>query len=178
MCRGTSNLEKITRNFKVTFNFEAELPLVVANLQVIKGKIMMEEGQVETIPTCSALTDSATVHELLECYKVTEEYQEEKDPRNVQVPETKGEHDIVGIELESNTYAKPLRVCKLNIDMKEKPKFGNIGDYWNDETVEKIADILCEYQDLFTKTFSKIKGIAGELGKMNIPLKLYDNLVR
>jgi hypothetical protein len=43
----------------------------------------MEEGQVETIPTRSAHRESVTVHELLECYNVTEENQEEEDPRNV-----------------------------------------------------------------------------------------------
>jgi hypothetical protein len=47
----------------------------------------------------------------------------------------------------------------------------NIGDYWNDETVEKIVDLLCEYQDLFPTTFSEMKGITGELGEMKIPLK-------
>jgi len=30
----------------------------------------------------------------------------------------------------------------------------NIGDYWNDETVEKIADLLGEYQGLFLTNFS------------------------
>ena len=53
--------------------------------------------------------------------------------------------------------------------MKEKPKFANIGDYWNDEIVEKIGDLLCEYHDLFPTTFSEMKGIAGELGTMKIP---------
>jgi hypothetical protein len=31
------------------------------------------------------------VHELLECYNVAKEEQDEEDPRNVQVPETEGE---------------------------------------------------------------------------------------
>jgi hypothetical protein len=59
----------------------------------------------------------------------------------------------------------------VNIGMEEKPKFANIGDYWNDETMEKIADLLREYQDIFPTTFSEMKGIAGELGEMKIPLK-------
>jgi hypothetical protein len=42
---------------------------------------------------------------------------------------------------------------------KDKPKFVNIGDYWNDETVEKIVDLLHEYQDLFLTMFSEMKGI-------------------
>jgi hypothetical protein len=41
---------------------------------------------------------------------------------------------------------KPLRTCKVNIGTEDKPKFSNIGDYWSDETVEKIVDLLREYQ--------------------------------
>jgi len=37
--------------------------------------------------------------------------------------------------------------------------------------MEKIADLLYEYQDLFPTTFSKMKGIAGDVGEMKIPLK-------
>jgi hypothetical protein len=55
--------------------------------------------------------------------------------------------------------------------MTENPKFVQIGDYWSDETVEKIADLLREYQDLFPTTFSEMKGIVGDLGEMKIPLK-------
>jgi hypothetical protein len=60
---------------------------------------------------------------------------------------------------------------KVNIGMTENPKFAQIGDYWSDETVEKIADLLHEYQDLFPTTFSEMKGIVGDLGEMKIPLK-------
>jgi hypothetical protein len=73
---------------------------------------------------------------------------------------------------------KPLIVKKVNIGMKEKPKFAKIGDYWKNETMERIADLLCEYHDLFLTTFSEMKGIAGELGEMKIPLKLHAKTVR
>jgi hypothetical protein len=46
-----------------------------------------------------------------------------------------------------------------------------IGDYWNDETMEKNADLLREYQDIFPTMFLEMKGIVGELGEMKIPLK-------
>jgi hypothetical protein len=131
----------------------------------------MEEVHIEIIPTCSVHRESVTIHKLLECYNVTEEDQEEEDPRNVQVPKTQGDHAVEGLELESDAYAKPLRVCKVNIGMEEKPKFENIGDYWNDETVEKIVDLFHEYQSLFPTTFSEMKGIVRELGEMKIPLK-------
>jgi hypothetical protein len=55
--------------------------------------------------------------------------------------------------------------------MIENSNFAQSRDYWSNETVEKIAYLLCKYQDLFPTTFSKMKGRVGELGKMNIPLK-------
>jgi hypothetical protein len=59
----------------------------------------------------------------------------------------------------------------VNVGMKKKPKFANIGDYWNDETMENIADLLCEYRDRFSTTFLEMKRIVAELGEMKISLK-------
>jgi hypothetical protein len=78
---------------------------------------------------------------------------------------------VEGPELESVVYANPLKTRKVNIGTQDKPKFVNIGDYWSEETIENIVDLLHEYQDLFPTTFSEMKGIVGELGEMKIPLK-------
>jgi hypothetical protein len=51
-----------------------------------------------------------------------------------------------------------------------KLKLVQIGDYWDDETIEKIVELLHEYQDLFLSNFSEMKGIVGELGEMRIQL--------
>jgi len=59
-----------------------------------------------------------------------------------------------GPDLESAMYAQSIRMQKVNIGTKENPKFVQIGDYWNGETMEKIANLLSEYQDLFPNTFS------------------------
>ena len=48
-----------------------------------------------------------------------------------------------------------------------EPKFSKIGDYWDDATVDKIAELLQEYQDLFPTNFSDLKGIIGDLGDEN-----------
>lgn len=86
----------------------------------------MEEGQVEILPTCTAHKESTTIHELLECYNVTEEDQEGEDPRNVQVPQAEGECDVVGPTLEFDAYVNPLSVHKVNIGIKAKPKFATL----------------------------------------------------
>jgi hypothetical protein len=115
-----------------------------------------------------------TIHELLECYNVATEEQDEEDPRNIQIPGIEGEHDVEGPYIEYVVY----KTQKVNIGTKENPKFAQIGDYWNDETMEKIENLLREYHDLFPTTFSEMKGIAGELGEMNIPLQLGAKPVR
>ena len=67
---------------------------------------------------------------------------------------------------------------KFNIGIVENPKMASIGDYWDEKTVERITELLCEYIDLFPTTFTEMKGIAGELGDMNILLKPETRLVR
>jgi len=75
-------------------------------------------------------------------------------------------------------YSKPLKIVKVNIGTEEVPKFSFIVDYWDEETMGKITDLLHEYKDLFPTKFTKMKGIARELGEMRIPLKVDAKLVR
>jgi len=56
--------------------------------------------------------------------------------------------------------------------MEVEPKFTKIGDYWDDVKVDKVAELLCEYQDLFPTKFTDLKGIIGDLGVMKITLNL------
>jgi hypothetical protein len=66
----------------------------------------------EPIPLCSTHQHSTTVRKVLECYNVTEE---NKDPRNLQIPETEGECAVEGPEIESVVYVKSLKTHKVNI---------------------------------------------------------------
>ena len=52
------------------------------------------------------------------------------------------------------------------------PKYATIGDYWDEEMVSKVTELLHEYQDLFLTKFSKMKGILGDIGVIKIPLKV------
>ena len=49
------------------------------------------------------------------------------------------------------------------------PKMASIGDYWDDETVGYIANLLQEYEDLFLAKFTEMKGILGDLRVMKFP---------
>lgn len=59
----------------------------------------------------------------------------------------------------------------MNIDTKEEPKFAKIGEYWDDAIVDKVAEFLHEYQDVFPTKFLDLKGIIGDLEVMKINLK-------
>ena len=76
-----------------------------------------------------------------------------------------------GPPIESKVIVAPIKVNKFNIGIVENPKMANIGDYWDEKTVESITELLREYNDLFPTTFTEMKGIAGELGETKIPLR-------
>lgn len=59
----------------------------------------------------------------------------------------------------------------MNIRTEAAPKFAKIGDYLDDAMVDKVAELLHEYEDLFPTKFSNLKGIIGDLGLMRITLK-------
>ena len=71
-----------------------------------------------------------------------------------------------------------MKTRQVNIGTEEETKFARIGDYWDDVTLEKVAKLLREYQDLFTIKFLDLKGILSDLGIMRITLKLDTKLVR
>ena len=53
-----------------------------------------------------------------------------------------------------------------------------LGDYCDDATVDKVAELLREHQDLFPTKISNLKGIVGDLGMMSITLKPDVKLVK
>ena len=59
-----------------------------------------------------------------------------------------------GFGISSDQLLIPLKIKKVNVGSPENPKFTNIGDYWDNETMEKITDLLHEFQDLFPTKFS------------------------
>ena len=99
------------------------------------------------------------------------ELEDHDELRNINIPETEGSRDIAAPALPTDPMNVPLNIWKVNIGTKENSKFVSVGDYWDEETMEKITDLLHEFEDLFPKNFSEMKGILGDLGEMKIPLK-------
>ena len=91
-------------------------------------------------------------------------------PLDINIHESEGMHAMEGFGISSDQFLSPLKIEKVNIGSLDNPKFTNIGDYWDEETVGKIIDLLHEFQDMFSTIFSEMKGIVGDLGEIKIPM--------
>jgi hypothetical protein len=60
---------------------------------------------------------------------------------------------------------------KVNIGSVENPRIASIGDYSYEQAMNEVHNLLSEYEGLFPKTFSELKGIKGDMGEMKIELK-------
>jgi hypothetical protein len=60
VCKETTDWEELMHNFKVTFSFENDAPLVDSALQVIKNNFFLVEDSIELVPVCSAHRYSTT----------------------------------------------------------------------------------------------------------------------
>ena len=83
-----------------------------------------------------------------------------------------------GPKVEIQFIGHPIKIKKFNIGTKKTLKLANVGDYWDDVTIDKITELLHEYQDIFPTKFIDIKGIKGPMGEMRMPLKLGANPVK
>ena len=54
-------------------------------------------------------------------------------------------HEVEVVGMSSDQFLSPLKIKKVNIGSVENPKFDNIGDYWDDETMGKINELLHEF---------------------------------
>jgi hypothetical protein len=85
---------------------------------------------------------------------VHEEAPKEYDLRNIQIKEAEGEREVEGRNLESKVITALIKVKKVNIGTVENPKMASIGDYWDEQIVESIIELLHEYNDLFPTKFT------------------------
>jgi hypothetical protein len=53
-----------------------------------------------------------------------------------------------------------MKINKVNIGREENPNIASIGDYWDNQTMERITELMREYSYLFPVTFSEMKGVA------------------
>lgn len=98
--------------------------------------------------------------------------EDDEDLWNINISETEGSREVRGPPLEDPNITALLKTKQVNIGTEAEPKYATLGDYWDDATVDKVAKLLREYQDLFPTKITDLKGIIGDLGMMKITLKL------
>ena len=77
------------------------------------------------------------------CYNIDGEPYD--DPTNINIPESEGTRTVEGSGISSNQFLNALKIKKVNIGSPENPKLANIADYWDDEVVENIIDLLHDF---------------------------------
>lgn len=80
--------------------------------------------------------------------------------------------------IEDLDITAPLKMKQVNVGTEAEPKYVMLDDYWDDATVDKVTELLHEYQDLFWTKITNLKGIVGNLKMMKITLKPDMKLVK
>jgi hypothetical protein len=106
---------------------------------------------------------------LQSCYNINAD--DDDDSRKVNITEIENQRNVEGPGVELPFISQPIKIKKVNIGTEETPKLANVGDYWDAATIDKIIELLQEYQDLFPTKLIDMKGIKGPMGEMRIPLK-------
>ena len=81
---------------------------------------------------------------------------DDDDPLTIKILELEGMRAVEGFGISSDQFLSPLKIKKVNIGSRGNPKFANIGDYWDEETLGKITYLLHEFQNIFPNIFLDI----------------------
>jgi hypothetical protein len=109
------------------------------------------------------------LQKLQSCYNINAD--DHDNPRKVNIIEIKGQRYVEGPGVELPFIVHPIKIKKVNIGTEETPNLANVGDYWGVSTIEKITELLHEYQEFFLTKVTDMNGIKGTMGEMRIPLK-------
>lgn len=102
----------------------------------------------------------------------------DEDLQNIIIPESYGLHKVVGLDAKIPDISWLIKKKLVNIGSEAEPKFVHIGNYWDEDAVGKVSELLHEYHDLFPTDFFELKGIVGDLGMMKINLNPYVKSVK
>ena len=131
--QGTQEWEGIAKKFAHTFEFVDEHTTIDAALQAIKENIFAEIH----VDKPNSHQCNATIQQWMACYNLAGD--PDDDPTNINIQKSEGNDIVEGSGISSDQFLKPLKIKKVNIGLPKNPKFTNIGDYWDEETVENIT---------------------------------------
>ena len=148
----------------LTFSINEVCPTLDAAVRLIHTKVFDGKETAECQPHWKEQEANA-----VECYNLA--IDKDDDPRNINIPKSEGHCEVHGPVVKAPKVTQPLKIRQVNIGLEEMPKYATIGDYWDEETVSKVTQLLHEYHDLFLTKFLEMKGILGDIGVIKIPLK-------
>jgi hypothetical protein len=162
------------QNFVTNFLFESEFTSVEQALHIVRHKEFKEAYGLPLDQEEDEWTPS--FQKLQGCYNINAD--EDNDLRKVNIIETQGHKNVEEPRVDLPFIGQPIKIKKFNIGTKETLKLSSVKDYWDVATIDKITELLNEYQDLFPTKFTYMKEIKGPMGEMRIPLKLDANPVK
>jgi len=65
--------------------------------------------------------------------------------RKINILETEGHHRVEGPQLENTDTIDLLITKQVNIGTEAEPNLAKIVEYWEDTTIDKVIELLCEY---------------------------------
>jgi len=143
---GMSEWDILCEGFLITFMFEdCWWDAVDDALQAVKATIF--KIPLEPMEVIQAKWVTQLSYEL-ECYNMNTK-EDDEDSRKVNIPETEGYHEVQGPLIEDPDITTLIKTKQVNIGTEAEPKYAMLGDYWDDATVDKVIELLREYQDLF-----------------------------
>ena len=160
MRREITTWDELTVFFTHTFGFTDKNIDVHNELQLLRNvvlKVLLVAYPVDLHAHCQ-------IQSMMECYNVLGGPDDDDDLWNINIPKVEGIWDVTAPDVLTDPMNNPLKIRKVNIRMEEKPKFANVRDYWDEDTMAKITYLLHKFQDLFLTKFSMMKGILGDLG--------------
>ena len=54
-----------------------------------------------------------------------------------------------------------VKTREFDISNDDRPKMAKIGDYWSEEQTTEIVNLLKEFQDVFSRDYTYLKGLDG-----------------
>ena len=143
--RTITTWEELSVFFAQTFSFQDANTEVCNALHIIRNVVL------KFIPVTYPVDPHAhcSIQSMMTCYNLSREIEDDDELQNVNIPKFEGSHSVAALEIPTDSMNKPLRIQKVDIGMAENPKFANVGDYWDEEMMAKITDLLHEFQDLF-----------------------------
>ena len=127
--------------FLQTFNFQDADPEVCNALHLIHDIVLK-------VTPVAYLVDphaNCSIQSMMMCYDFSEEPEGGDELRNVNIPESEGSRGVISPDILMDSMNQPVHIRKIDIRTTENPKFANVGDYWGEETIAKITDLLHEF---------------------------------